>query len=264
MKHEPRAEPDHGAFHMVGDYDCAIVVQPVRRDVVASWLAPGLALGASPSANSDKHPVLVLFGHQQRVASNVSPRFPRIEYWESAVIVPFVTRERGPYRGPFLHTVTILLDRWSSTVGGDVLYAFPKKLARFDVSEGRYDAFDRDSGAALVRARIERSATPVGSDARSALEAMIQQPSVSYGPRRGFIGSGFWWDFANATIEDAAITCELGEGLMSGFAREVGRVEQRGTTRPFEGAALRLRTRWHLTPPRSIDSDWSSWNGGRS
>jgi hypothetical protein len=162
-----------------------------------------------------------------------------------------------------LHTVTILLDRWSSTVGGDVLYAFPKKVARFDVQGDRYVAVERRTGEALVRATIKRSADTVSLDARRTLQAMIQQPSVSHGPRRGLVGSGFWWDFEHATIEDATIACEFGAGLMPGFARELARVEHRGTSNFAHGAALRLRTKWHLTPPRSIEADWSGWNGGR-
>ncbi len=244
---------------MVGNYDCTVVEIQADAATIQSFLPAELLLGDQKAT----HPVLVLFGRQTGVAASISPRFPTMDYFEAAIIVPFVYRRQGQYRGPFLHTVKIFLDLPASSLGGVLLYGFPKAVARFDVGSGSFAVLSASERPVLSAAHSDRAGSLTTAELSHVVRTM-QQPSVSLHPAAGLIGSGFWWNFGGAVVTPASVAMSISANVIAKFPAAATAVVADGVCVGRSVNSWRIQTRWRLTRPLSLNRDWSPWNGVRT
>jgi len=131
------------AMKLVGQWSVYGVTIVLPREDVEWMLPDALELGAQDLTPPNTHPVTLYFGNV-RDAHMTFPRAfpPDMTYFEQVVGVPFVYSRRplcgGRVRGPFFYMPRLFLTNLLATLGGILLWGFPKKLV--SVLESTNDA----------------------------------------------------------------------------------------------------------------------------
>jgi len=262
VKPQHATAPDPGLLYMIGHYEVNICVHQFDLDLLRTWLPPELEPMPNPYAASGKHPANLLFGFESGVEVNLTKWLPGVNYHEFGLVIPFI-RYKDPkyaYNGPFLFTPIIFVDKDLISFGGEVVYGFPKRIAKFSVSDTSYAALDTEWPSPYVKTSFKDLGTPASAEGRKAVTHLLQQPSVSQKADGAWSASGFWWNLASATITDAAQEGQIIRYLLPGVPDGATPFRGEGTRDFTRGGAYKLVTDWSLTLPQPLTKDWSPWN----
>lgn len=244
-----------------GHYLCHIGVISVPIEVVASWLPPELELAPQNITDAKHHPVNMLFGQEFDV--HVHPfGFANIDYGEFAVVVPFVQWKSNSYRykGPFLFTPLLYLDNWFGIQAGRVLYGFPKKRARFNVTKQLYEVIDAETSTRIVSCDIEQYEGKPSEHELSNIARLIQQPSLSQKTDGSYVGSGFDWQLDKAIVTSEKAKVDFENWWMPSLQTGDARTYILDGVKDFsQGGFYHLDTVWTLTLPMNPDQYWSAY-----
>ena len=245
----------------VGHYLCHIGVIVVDAETVASWLPPEIELDDQNITPKGTHPVNLLFGKELDV--HLHPfSFANIDYGEFAVVVPF-TRWKSKdyrYRGPFLFTPLLYLDNWAGIEAGRILYGFPKKRAKFNITDNFYEVIEDDTNVSIVECQIEKYIDVPNQKDIDNIARLIQQPSLSQKTDGSYVGSGFWWDIPKAKITAEKAQVNFTNWWMPTLPDSNPRIlELDGVSDFSKGGFYHIDTVWTLTLPQNPDKDWSPY-----
>lgn len=256
--------PNPGLIYMTGDYSVRIALQHFPNELVTSWLPDELELAPQTISPPGFHPGNLLFGIERKVYFNVNPLF-KFNYHEFGLVLPYIQwkDKKYPYNGPFLFTPIIFVDNSMVSFGGQVVFGFPKRMAKFAIGGGHYEASDDQVHTPYVDVAYSPLGTTPGPQAIADITDCLQQPSVSQKKDGTYTESGFWWNIPTASFEDVSIDGKIIEYMLPGVASGNERIVQASGTSDFsKGAAYHMKTRWTLTlPTKNLNRDWSPWNG---
>jgi hypothetical protein len=256
--------PNPGLIYMAGHYSVRIAVQHFPNALVESWLPEELELAPQSVSPRGFHPANCLFGVESKVYFNVNPIF-KFDYHEFGLVVPYIQwkQKKYTYNGPFLFTPIIFVDNKIVSLGGELVFGFPKRIAKFQLSTGSYQAFDAQVNTPYVRVEYKPLNSEPDAAARAEIRKCLQQPSVSQKADGTFTESGFWWNLDTASFADIDLQGEIIEYLLPGVASGSTRpVSGRGTSKFSEGAAYHMQTHWTLTlPTKNLNTEWRAWDG---
>ncbi len=166
-----------------GTLDARVVVLSLPRRDVERLLPHGLQLAPQPLTMPDRHPVFMLFSHE-----NFDAWFGEMDYRELLLGVPWVELADAhvPNRGPFIYMPRLYLDEALPRVLGNRIYGFEKLSAVIDVDDDSYTVRDDRGGELLVQGRFEATGEPVAPETLGAwgeLQEMFEQPTISQAMR---------------------------------------------------------------------------------
>lgn len=252
--------PPRGIYG-TGHYLCSIGVLPVDAATVASWLPQEIELAPQNLTPHGTHPVNLLFGKELDV--HLHPfLYPRIDYGEFAVVVPFTQWKSYDYKykGPFLFTPLLYLDNWAGIEAGRILYGFPKKRAFFNITQNLYEVIEADTNVKIVEARILEDLGAPSAQELSHLSELIQQPSLSQKTDGSYVGSGFNWAISSSTIATKKADIAFTQWWMPSLPEPTTRDWSiDGLKDLSKGGFYHIDTQWTLTLPMSPDQDWSPY-----
>ena len=225
----------------VGDLDAAVGLVAVPADTARTMLPSGLRLASPSVAPADRHPLLLMLGHQRNV--RLASFSGGIDYLEFILAVPFVEHERPERhpRGPFGWLPCLYLDRRLPIVAGRVLLAYHKRRAAISATEESYRVACARTGAPLLSARFKATgASSNGCPPPSA--EILRLPVIS---RRTYAWRYSIADLAldRAEIEPIGIELTIERAFVPGLPTGSFALESE------RGQAIRLRTGWRLTGP---------------
>lgn len=234
----------------VGDYTATIPILALPAELLRRWLPPELELAPQTLTAPGTHPVLLLLGQERSVHVNIAPWF-RIRYGEFATVMPFVQWRTPPtsYRGPYLWTPLLYLDRWLPILAGRWLYGFAKAKAVITSSADSYRVNDAETRRVLLDAQTGPSGAAPNPAEFATLATLLQQPSLSQ--RDGaFICSTFDWNLPQAELSTSSADVQINQFYMYGLPN--GAVENyhvSGLSDLTNGGAFHIRTTWTLSAP---------------
>lgn len=251
--------PNPGLLHMTGHYQVHIVVHHFPIELVCSWLPPELEVMPQQFSPEGFHPVNLLFGQESHVGLD---GIGIMSYNEFGMVIPFIRWKNAKYayNGPFLFTPCIFVDKDLISFGGEVVYGFPKRIAKFSISDTSYTVMDNSWPSDYARTTLDTTNTACSDEARLAITNLLQQPSVSQMADGSWSSSGFWWNLSTGTMVDANMQGAIIRYLLPGVPDGQRPFEGHGTSDFSKGSAYQLVTDWTLTLPRDVTFDWSPWN----
>lgn len=229
-------------------FDGCMVCRALPRSEVERALPAELRLPSGPP-NSDRHPVLFLFGEQARGATRVGNIDVQwgIAYQELIVAVPFVAPQGS---GRLCVYVTAMYSSYYlSNWEGSVAYGFQKRLAAAGWRGPIYAVTTPEDGlvfqASVEPASSWRRATEAPPSALSALERISALPWLGRKPNGVFVQSRSLWllDAAQARSVEACVMLHVPPAV----GLPTGRYE------PVRGGGVEVRGMvWWLSWPRSF------------
>lgn len=256
--------PDPGLIYMTGHFSVRIAVQHFPKTLLESWLPDELELAPQSISPEGFHPANLLFGVESKVYFNINPLF-KFNYHEFGLVIPYIQwkDKKYTYNGPFLFTPIIFVDNRIVSFGGEVVFGFPKRMAKFQLAGDHYKASDPQVNTPYVEVDYSSLNSKPDAAALADIRNCLQQPSVSQKADGTFTESGFWWNLDTAAFDDVDLTGEIIEFMLPGVASGNKRpVIGHGTSRFSGGAAYHMTTIWTLTlPTRNLDRNWQPWNG---
>ncbi len=132
---------------------------------VAKTLPKGLELAPQTLTGPGQHPIIILFGWQDRVRPNIFPG--GVDYKEFIIAVPYVQHADPKLRkqvpGPFIYMPRLYLNKdfpiWLGVYG----YGYKKEKARIMADEDSYEVRNIKTGAPIISATYT-AAGPTGSE----------------------------------------------------------------------------------------------------
>ena len=256
--------PHAGLIHMEGHYTSRVAIQHFPTSLVESWLPDAIELAPQAISPSGYHPVNLLFGIQSKVYFNINPLF-KFKYQEFGLVVPYVQWKdpKYQYNSPFLFTPIIFVDNFLVSLGGEIVFGFPKRMAKFQVNDSHYAASDPEVNTPYVGVQYEKLSSTPDPVALTSIRDCLQQPSISQKRNGKFSESGFWWNLDTAEFNDLKLDGEIINYMLPGVrSGNTQKVAAEGTANFSDGAAFEMRTDWTLTLPTSdFNKDWAPWNG---
>ncbi|HEY1011384.1 MAG TPA: hypothetical protein VGE07_01690 [Herpetosiphonaceae bacterium] len=243
-------------LHAVGNYLASVVTLPLEARLVGSWLPPELELAPQDITPPGTHPAHLLFGDERQVHLNWLPFF-RIKYAEFAVVVPFVQWKRAGagYRGPFLFTPLLYLNKTLPIIAGKVLYGFPKVKAVIKTGRQRYEITDEDNHFLVTEADFSDNQAPVTTAERAVISRLIQQPSVSRMSSGRYVWSAFDWRLPEAKLTSINAEAGLRSQFIMGLPSGLTTYAASGVADYSKGGAVRMFTQWTLSLPAPCTPD---------
>jgi hypothetical protein len=227
----------------LGDLDAVLALLVVRREEAGAMLPAGLRLAPQDLAPGERHPLLLVLGHQRNVRFALSSA--GIDYLEFILAVPFVEHARsgaGP-AGPFVYLPRLFLDRRLPTVAGRLLLAYEKRRALISATDGTYRITAAGTGEPLLSARFRMAPQAAGASPPAGLEEIFRLPVIS---RRR---SGAWrYSVADLALDRAeiaplAVDLEIERPFVPGLPAGSFAID------PRSGRAVRIRASWRLSGP---------------
>lgn len=230
----------------VGHYLCSIAVLPFEKDVVTSWLPDVLELAPQDISPPGTHPVNLLFGKERNVHLSFFPWF-HIKYMEFAFVVPFVQWKdtSHQYRGPYLFTPLLFLNKLLPILAGKILYGYPKRDAVMSEKRGHYTVVEK--GTEIISADFTRTTQTPNQSELDTITALLQQPDLSQSIFGPYIYATFDWNIPSAKI--IAETADL--DIQAGLLPNQPAIKQTVSGFPTQGQGVyHINTNWTLTLPR--------------
>lgn len=232
-------------MHGVGHYLCTIVVLPLNVTMVQSWLPDELELAPQSITPPGTHPVNILFGDERDVHINIFPFF-HIDYMEFAFVVPFVQwkHTKNAYRGPFLFTPLLFLNKELPILAGKILYGYPKRKAVITSIDEHYRVVEK--GNLIISGDFQTTAQHPAQTEFDTLNSLLQQPNISQSILGPFVCAVFDWNLTPVKITARQADVDIVAGLLPNQPE----LKQQVSGFDFsQGAAYFLDTVWTLTMP---------------
>jgi hypothetical protein len=231
-----------------GRYLAHFVPRSLSRDAVTGLLPRCLELAPQDLVAPNQHPVLFVFGRQQRVRPII--RYGEgLAYLEFLIAIPYLQwRDPGySYRGPFVYLPRLYLDRWLPVLLG-WLCGFAKERAHSESGDGRNRIAALFSRTPLISGAF----TPYGNTRRpqdfsgfQRLSEIFSQPLVTQTPF-GSMCLDFDWELERARLRAIDAEVRIERAFLPGLSVESFRVD--GVDRCALGA-FHLDVPWSLSRP---------------
>jgi hypothetical protein len=246
-------------INLSGDGTMRNVTLAVPTERVRDLLPNGLELGPQNLTPSGTHPIILGFHDMFRLHMSIPTLLPSMTYREHSIGIPFcyVTRGgvTGASPGPYYFMPILLLDNVLATLGGIMFWGYPKRLASFEVGNGRYTA-SRTQGEPLVTMSWTEGGEhrPVGEyEYFERQRQAISQPLIglmpfSLGPFFAVADFPKKWDVA--TVRPLETITEVHTDYVPGFS--AGRYPKRGTAPGIDVSVVgsyELRAPWLMSMP---------------
>lgn len=209
-----RSSRDRQPEVMSGDFRGLVVTLVADRELVQSWLPPGLVLASETPL--PQHPVIVMFGLQQNIARTKRvTRYPRgmQDYLETLIAIPYLKMVRQPNGPPVLHFARVYLNSWPATTQGIKRFGWPKVYTDLEWSDAGYRIGSREPVFTAQTTDAKPQAVDFHDSSLRNLQQMLSQPLVLRHEGR-FEVYDFDFHFETATIRPAAVELEIREGFM--------------------------------------------------
>jgi len=189
------------------------------RDLVESWLPPGLRL--AEECPFEDHPVIILFGTQRDLTRQkwltLKPRWGRC-YLETFVAVPYLKLQHCQNGKPVFHFVRAYLNNMPATTQGIKRFGWPKICTPIHAGGREYRILRGTRGAVFEADTDYGKLKAVDSNNESLrqIQQMLSQTLVLR--HRGRLDRyRFNFHFNTARISPAATRIQLREGFMPGL-----------------------------------------------
>lgn len=231
-------------FDFVGRMTAVVAILPVASEAARAMLPAGLDLAPQNATPGDRHPLVLIMGHQR----NVRPRLVPFgaDYHEFLLVLPHVAlrAERGRVSGPFCHPLRLYLDRSLPTLAGRLLYAYDKRRAAIRMTAESYKIAETAGAEPLLEAHFGTAGPAIGP-CRSDVARLFDLPVISQATR-GWRYSVADFGLDRALLQPIALDLVIHRPFVTGLP--VG--EFRFTGGEGDAArAFRVRTDWRLAGP---------------
>lgn len=214
------AREAHLALASQAVFSGSIVVTSWTREEVAPLVPDPLVLAEPREQETERHPVVFLFGHQ-RYGAPIFGRlaFPTpVVYEEFTMAVPYV-RHRDA-RSLHLYLPRMICSYAPATWTGNAFYGFGKRMGRLEW-RGPICAVCDAEGRLLAHVQLEREAESAGVPPNfDAIRGLLEPPVAGRRDDGRWVESYWSFDFARARVAaaDALVTIDraFADGLRPG------------------------------------------------
>lgn len=247
------------AVTLNGDGTFRGVTLALPTDQVRRMLPFGLELGEQDVTPRGTHPVIMLYNDLFRAHMNIPSLLPNLTYYEHTMGIPYSYVTRGPITrqspGPYYYMPILYLDNVLAVMGGSMFWGYNKRLANFEIGNGRYTVFSNgDRRQASLGYAGDAELRPVSEfENFDPIRRMHDQPLIStvpLGVGPFFVASDFMHDWNATTMRPLETTLEIDAEYVQGFPP--ARYPSRGTTKGIDQSVLgsyEFRGPWRLGMP---------------
>ena len=235
-------------IHVIGQYQAYIAALSLPHTTVAPLLLPQLQLAPQTITVADQHPLLFLFGWQEKVQMTWGRlKGPATTYLELSIGIPYVQFKDSAHHGQqiYFFAPRLYLNKLLPTIAGH-FWGFEKRLGRIQADSHHYQVNRWQNNQPLISGNFQPTSTPNQLPNYANFQKMLSLPGLGKLTIGPFLRFNINQYLDQATIQAAPIQLTIRANCLPGLPP--GDYQLPGLDQAPLGA-FHFQTHWLLNLP---------------